>query len=450
MAAALVVHPARAAAVAGRERLKLVRQPHRSLRAGPAGTGRSQAVTAGRARHAHPPPHARPDRPAPNAARGRCLPPIRNPQSANPQSKPSSTACSPRPATASAWRPAGWTPPAMPTPTAIRATASGTCGAGATGSSMRSTPTCRSISSRSSSSPATCSRRPTLEQRIATGFNRNHRGNAEGGIVPEEYAVEYVVDRVETTSTVWLGLTMGCARCHDHKYDPLTQSEFYRLYAYFNNVPERGKAIKYRQLAADDPGPHARAATAAGGARMRTLAAAQKRFEAEPGRADGLAVSMGTEFRAVAGRGCCNGFREKSLRSLDWPADGEPVRESLTASARSMAGLRCRRRGIHVLRQVQPLGLDQAGWDRGGTIVSRMTDQEAGRRLLSRPRRRQAASEPGQALARTTPSAWRRKQRCRQTAGITCWPSTTARAWPPACRCTSTAGPRSCASTWTT
>ena len=64
---------------------------------------------------------------------------------------------------------------------------------------------------------------PTLDQRIATGFNRNHRGNSEGGIIPEEYAVEYVVDRVDTTSTVWLGLTMGCARCHDHKYDPITR-----------------------------------------------------------------------------------------------------------------------------------------------------------------------------------------------------------------------------------
>ncbi len=86
---------------------------------------------------------------------------------------------------------------------------------------------------------------PTLDQVIATGFNRNHRGNGEGGIIAEEYAVEYVVDRVETTSTVWLGLTMGCARCHDHKYDPLTQKEFYRFFAYFNNVPENGKAFKY-------------------------------------------------------------------------------------------------------------------------------------------------------------------------------------------------------------
>ena len=85
----------------------------------------------------------------------------------------------------------------------------------------------------------------TLNQVIATGFNRNHRGNGEGGIVDAEYAVEYVVDRVDTTSTVWLGLTVGCARCHDHKYDPITQKEYYELFAYFNNVPEKGKAFKY-------------------------------------------------------------------------------------------------------------------------------------------------------------------------------------------------------------
>lgn len=85
---------------------------------------------------------------------------------------------------------------------------------------------------------------PTLDQRIATAFNRNHRGNAEGGIIPEEYQVEYVVDRVDTTFTVWLGLTMGCARCHDHKYDPIRQKEFYQVFAYFNNIPEKGRAIK--------------------------------------------------------------------------------------------------------------------------------------------------------------------------------------------------------------
>ncbi len=85
----------------------------------------------------------------------------------------------------------------------------------------------------------------TLDQKIATGFNRNHRANTEDGIIAEEYAVEYVVDRVETTSTVFLGVTLGCARCHNHKYDPFTQKEFYQVFAYFNNVPELGRAMKY-------------------------------------------------------------------------------------------------------------------------------------------------------------------------------------------------------------
>jgi hypothetical protein len=85
----------------------------------------------------------------------------------------------------------------------------------------------------------------TLDQKIATGFNRNHRGNTEDGIIPEEYAVEYVADRVETTSTVFLGLTLGCARCHNHKYDPLLQKDFYSVFAYFNNLPENGRAMKY-------------------------------------------------------------------------------------------------------------------------------------------------------------------------------------------------------------
>jgi hypothetical protein len=85
----------------------------------------------------------------------------------------------------------------------------------------------------------------TLEERIATGFNRNHRGNGEGGIIPEEYAAEYVVDRVDTTATIWLGLTIGCARCHSHKFDPVTQQDYYRLFAFFNNVPENGRAVKY-------------------------------------------------------------------------------------------------------------------------------------------------------------------------------------------------------------
>ena len=80
----------------------------------------------------------------------------------------------------------------------------------------------------------------TRDQIIATGFNRNHRTSAEGGIIDEEFRVAYVVDRVDTTSSVWLGLTVGCARCHDHKFDPILQKEYYQLFSYFNNVPEKG------------------------------------------------------------------------------------------------------------------------------------------------------------------------------------------------------------------
>jgi hypothetical protein len=80
----------------------------------------------------------------------------------------------------------------------------------------------------------------TIDQKIATGFNRNHMVNNETGIIEEEFRVEYVVDRVDTTATVWMGLTLGCARCHDHKYDPVSQKDFYRFFAFFNNVPERG------------------------------------------------------------------------------------------------------------------------------------------------------------------------------------------------------------------
>jgi hypothetical protein len=80
----------------------------------------------------------------------------------------------------------------------------------------------------------------TLEQRIATGFSRNNRTVTEAGSIDEEYRVENTVDRVETTSMVFLGLTLGCARCHDHKFDPVSQAEFYQFYGFFNSVNEQG------------------------------------------------------------------------------------------------------------------------------------------------------------------------------------------------------------------
>ena len=84
----------------------------------------------------------------------------------------------------------------------------------------------------------------TPEQQVATGFHRNTLLNSEGGIDVEQYRVEAVVDRVETTGAAFLGLTLGCARCHDHKYDPISQKEFFQLYAFFNNVDERSPEWK--------------------------------------------------------------------------------------------------------------------------------------------------------------------------------------------------------------
>jgi hypothetical protein len=85
----------------------------------------------------------------------------------------------------------------------------------------------------------------TRDQHIATAFHRNHRTSAEGGIVEEEFRSEYVADRAETTGTVWLGLTIGCARCHDHKYDPILQRDYYSLYAFFNNMTEKGLVYNF-------------------------------------------------------------------------------------------------------------------------------------------------------------------------------------------------------------
>ena len=92
---------------------------------------------------------------------------------------------------------------------------------------------------------------PTQSQRVATGFVRNNMTNDEGGADPDEYLNKYVVDRVNTLGAVWLGMTVGCTECHDHKYDPMTTREFYRLYAFFHNVPEKG----LDRIRTDNPPP---------------------------------------------------------------------------------------------------------------------------------------------------------------------------------------------------
>jgi hypothetical protein len=94
----------------------------------------------------------------------------------------------------------------------------------------------------------------TTEQKVASGFNRNHLLNGEGGAIPEEQRFNILFDRVDTTSTTWLGMTIACAQCHDHKYDPLTQQDFYALLDVFNRVPETGVPKAYsRRFSVAEP-----------------------------------------------------------------------------------------------------------------------------------------------------------------------------------------------------
>ncbi|KAB2667797.1 MAG: DUF1553 domain-containing protein [Verrucomicrobia bacterium] len=88
----------------------------------------------------------------------------------------------------------------------------------------------------------------TKEQRLATTFNRLHLQNEEGGIVEEEYRVVYVTDRVNTFATTFLGLTFECARCHDHKYDPISQKDFYRMFSFLQNIDESGQSVYFGDI----------------------------------------------------------------------------------------------------------------------------------------------------------------------------------------------------------
>jgi hypothetical protein len=120
----------------------------------------------------------------------------------------------------------------------------------------------------------------TPEQKVATGFNRNHLLNGEGGAIPEEQRFNTLFDRVDTTSTTWLGLTMACAQCHDHKYDPMTKVDYYRLLDAFNSVPETGtpttfsKRIRVAPPVIELPSPEQQA-------RLAELKAAADALEAQ-------------------------------------------------------------------------------------------------------------------------------------------------------------------------
>ncbi len=181
---------------------------------------------------------------------------------------------------------------------------------------------------------------PTLNQRIATAFNRHHRINAEGGIVPAEYAVEYVVDRVDTTSTVFMGLTVGCARCHNHKYDPISQKDYYQLYAYFNSIAEDGRAFDWGNSA-----PWISAPTAA---EQQQLGLLDKQIEA-------VAARLKQEEPEIAAR---QRRWESSLKSDPAPA-GLPERELLLHLPLERAAKPVLNRATEEWHNPQPPKLDE-------------------------------------------------------------------------------------------
>jgi len=139
---------------------------------------------------------------------------------------------------------------------------------------------------------------PDPDQLIATGFNRNNRSNTEGGSIDEEWRIENCVDRVEATSATFLGLTMGCARCHDHKYDPVSQKDFYRFFAFFNNIDEQGVYNEAR----GNVGPMLKVPTAEQIAELAEadaqLAALKQRAEPKAGQADKTIEAWKNELAA--------------------------------------------------------------------------------------------------------------------------------------------------------
>ena len=128
---------------------------------------------------------------------------------------------------------------------------------------------------------------PSLDQLIATGFNRNHNVTSEGGIIDEEYRLEYVADRVQTTATVFMAMTLRCARCHDHKFDPISQREYYEFFAFFNQVPEAG----YHKEHVGNPNPVVSAPTNAQARQLAELNLAVN-AEVDPAKSESLMAQL--------------------------------------------------------------------------------------------------------------------------------------------------------------
>ncbi|MEO8351811.1 MAG: DUF1549 domain-containing protein, partial [Chthoniobacteraceae bacterium] len=139
----------------------------------------------------------------------------------------------------------------------------------------------------------------TIEQKVASGFHRNVMTSDEGGLIEEEYLNLYIVDRVATTGFTWMGMTIACAQCHDHKYDPLTQKDFYQLYAFFANVPENGKdGVRDR-----NPKPFLRVPNEAQAAKLAELDAGLDQARKQTAELEGQLDARQSEWeKQIAGR----------------------------------------------------------------------------------------------------------------------------------------------------
>ena len=162
---------------------------------------------------------------------------------------------------------------------------------------------------------------PTREQRIATAFNRLHRQTNEGGSIEEEFRTEYVVDRVNTFGTAMLGLTLECARCHDHKFDPITQRDYYSLFAFFNNIDESGL---YSHFTNATPSPSLLLWPPAKEEEHRRLTARMRALEA-------AAPRVGAH-RALSVQGQAEGRRHRRSRA-DRPPEFDAVTGETTPDA---------------------------------------------------------------------------------------------------------------------
>ena len=196
---------------------------------------------------------------------------------------------------------------------------------------------------------------PTIDQRVATGFNRCNITTGEGGAIDEEFYVRYAVDRVQTTGTVFLGLTLGCCVCHDHKFDPITQKEFYRLFGYFGSLTEKpmdgnvllpppairigpaAESGKIERLQKDVAAVESAIRTAlkqfryeepVADARVATQASGSRGTAAERARLTSLRAWEAAARQGEAGvcRGTCRGFLESGRKS------GPPARPSSCAT----------------------------------------------------------------------------------------------------------------------